>query len=246
MTTDSSLPVLGFLAVALAFLVATSGVVTLQVEAPAPSEGPALPAAPALPAVPTGVPLFDGSALEPVAGASAASEPAALSPADTPASAGAAGTDSVTGLDPASAARAEAYVERYNRGVDAAPDHIRERYADDVRGAVVALSAYETVRRQVADEVVRFEVRTDTGEEAVVTVRTDADAHVVDYRVGDGSTPPTVVVRTDEATLREVAGADDRLTAALDAVATGDVEVSGSGVDPVVLKNVVEWYRADA
>ncbi|MFC4357910.1 hypothetical protein ACFO0N_08100 [Halobium salinum] len=248
MTTDSSYRVLAFLAVALAFLVATSGVVTLQVEASAN---------PALPTVPVGVPSVGGLLTGEGATERTPAAPATADAASARASAAAGDTTSATddvtddtgdqaalGTNSALVSRADAYVERYNRGVDAAPNRIRAEYADDVRATVVALSAYEAVKRQVADEVIRFEVRTGTGDVAVVTVVTDAEAHVVDYRVGDGPTSPTVVVRTDEASLRGIVAADDRLAATLDAIADGDVVVSGDGVDPTVLKNVVELYRS--
>jgi hypothetical protein len=239
--TDTDYRVLGVLAVALAVLFASSGVSALQVDAP---DRPSLPRVPFVPSV-LGAPVSPFVSDAPLPAASDAHGPISddrpdrgtADPLPTTVAADAP-------LDPALAARADAYVAAYNRGVTAAPAEIRERYAGDLRTTVAALSAYEAGKRQVATETVRFEVREAGGELAVVTVRTDAEARVVEHYLGDRTAPtPTVVVRTDEATLRRTAGAADPVAAGLDAVADGDVTISGPGVDPVALRNLVELYR---
>jgi hypothetical protein len=109
------------------------------------------------------------------------------------------------GAEPADA-DVDAVFELYNRNVGEAPDVVRDRFADER----VAL----TIER--------------TGEEDLVyTAVTDASARIESVEAGEHE--PTLRVTTDEATVRDVAEADDTAAAAVEAYESGAVEVEGVG-----------------
>jgi len=97
-------------------------------------------------------------------------------------------------------------VETYNDNVDRVPEFVRDR---------------------LAGERVVVTVERSDAEDAVYTVVTDESARVESYRTG--AHDPTVRVTTDEATVREVAAADDPESAALEAYRSDAVTVEGVG-----------------
>lgn len=112
---------------------------------------------------------------------------------------------------------AEEVVEAYNEHVDEAPDVVRDRFADERVALVVERGGEPDVE---------------------YTAVTDGDARVVSLE--DGSDDPTVRVTTDEATVDEIAGADDEVDAALDAYHEDRVEVEGVGITNTVVVGATE------
>jgi hypothetical protein len=64
------------------------------------------------------------------------------------------------------------------------------------------------------------------------TAVTDANAKVVEFEAG--ANDPTIRVTTDEATIRDIAEAEDTGAAAVDAYESDDVTVEGVGVTNTV------------
>lgn len=111
----------------------------------------------------------------------------------------------------------EELASAYNENIDSVPDVIQNR---------------------AADERVELNVHTSEGETVTYTAVTDDDARITEIR--EGSHDPTIRVTTDEATIREVANAEDTATAASEAYESGDIRVEGVGTANTVKVEAVK------
>lgn len=133
-----------------------------------------------------------------------------------------------------------AVAERYNEVAERVPTFIDERFADDPIQRAVALGVYELAKDRLADQVVELRVTTDDGDTVVYTVTTDDAARIVSYD-DEATDDETMRVVTDETTLRELATADDPVTAAVDAYERGDITVDAAGgVDATLVRGLTE------
>lgn len=133
-----------------------------------------------------------------------------------------------------------AVAERYNEVAERVPALIDERFADDPIQRAVALGVYELAKDRLADQVVELRVTTDDGDTVVYTVTTDDAARIVSYD-DEATDDETMRVVTDETTLRELATADDPVTAAVDAYERGDITVDATGgVDATLVRGLTE------
>lgn len=105
---------------------------------------------------------------------------------------------------------AESVVQAYNDNIGDAPDVIADRFADERIAMTV----------EGSDGAVTY------------TAVTDANAEVVEFE--EGANDPTIRVTTDEATIRDIAEAEDTGAAAVDAYESDDVTVEGVGVTNTV------------
>lgn len=112
---------------------------------------------------------------------------------------------------------AEDIAAAYNENIDALPDVLQNR---------------------AADERVELNVQTSEGETVTYTATTDEDARVTEIR--EGSHDPTIRVTTDEETIREVANAEDTGAAASEAYESGDIQVEGVGLTNTVKVQAVK------
>lgn len=112
---------------------------------------------------------------------------------------------------------AEDVAAAYNENVDALPDVLQNR---------------------AADERIELNVQTSEGETMTYTAVTDEDARVTE--ISEGSNDPTIRVTTDEATIREIANAEDTGAAASEAYESGDIQVEGVGVTNTVTIEAVK------
>lgn len=90
----------------------------------------------------------------------------------------------------------------------------------------------DVIRNRFADERVEVTIERSGESDEVYTVVTDGDARVVSFE--EGSDDPTLRVKTDETTVREVAQSNDTKSAALEAYRSDRVEVEGVGVTNTV------------
>lgn len=107
--------------------------------------------------------------------------------------------------------------ETYNENLDEVPDFVEEELADERVEAVVTTD----------DGTYRYHA--ETGE----------DARVETLERG-GADDPTVRVRTDAETLREIRDADDPAAAAVDAYDRGEITIEGVGVADTVRVEAVK------
>lgn len=105
----------------------------------------------------------------------------------------------------------------YNENVDQLPDVIQNR---------------------AAGERVELNVQTSEGETMTYTAVTDEDARVTEIR--EGSHDPTIRVTTDEATIREIANAENTGAATSEAYESGDIQIEGVGLTNTVTVEVVK------
>lgn len=105
---------------------------------------------------------------------------------------------------------AESVAQAYNDNIGDAPDVIADRFADERIAMTV----------EGSDGAVTY------------TAVTDANAEVVEFE--EGANDPTIRVTTDEATIRDIAEAEDTGAAAVDAYESDDVTVEGVGVTNTV------------
>jgi putative NIF3 family GTP cyclohydrolase 1 type 2 len=112
---------------------------------------------------------------------------------------------------------AEDVAAAYNENVDDLPDVIKNR---------------------ATNERVELTIETSDGETVTYTAITDDEARVTELR--EGSHDPTLRVSTDEATIREVANADNTGAAASEAYESGDIRIEGVGVVNSVTVEVVK------
>lgn len=102
---------------------------------------------------------------------------------------------------------AEAVVAAYNAHVEEAPDVLEDRFADERVTLIVERSGQPDV---------------------AYTAVTDGEARVTSLE--EGVDDPTVRVSTDEATLEEIANADDEVDTARDAYHADRIDVEGVGI----------------
>lgn len=112
---------------------------------------------------------------------------------------------------------AEDIATAYNENIDEVPDVIKNR---------------------AADERVELNVQTSDGETVTYTAVTDEDARITEIR--EGSHDPTIRVTTDEATIREIANAEDTGATASEAYDSGDVQIEGVGLSNSVKVEAVK------
>jgi hypothetical protein len=98
------------------------------------------------------------------------------------------------------------------------------------------------IKNRAADERVELNVERSDGGTATYTAITDDDARITELR--EGSHDPTLRVTTDEATIREIANAENTAGAAAEAYRSDDIRIEGVGVVNSVTVEVVKVGHA--
>jgi hypothetical protein len=94
------------------------------------------------------------------------------------------------------------------------------------------------IENRAANERVELNIETSEGGTETYTAITDGDARITEFR--EGSHDPTLRVSTDEATIREIANADNTGAAAAEAYESGDIRIEGVGMVNTVTVEVVK------
>jgi hypothetical protein len=94
------------------------------------------------------------------------------------------------------------------------------------------------IKNRAANERVALNIETSNGGTATYTAITDGDARVTEFR--EGTHDPTLRVSTDEATIREIANAENTGAAAAEAYESGDIRIEGVGAVNTVMVEAVK------
>lgn len=148
--------------------------------------------------------------------------------------------DTATRIDDGTAVDVDEMVARYNENVDDI-DEIVTRVFDDqplLRDTVLAL--VEPAKDLVANERLAARIHTSDGETVTYYLETNEDAEIVEHHRGVDGETPSVVVPTDEATLRRIQNSDRPHDATVEAYESGGIELRGSDFTGGVLTTLLD------